>query len=122
MKTSNLSSANLKEKWSFGCLLSKQATISKRLVVDANGPGEHTVLPHIMAPNLRACCSRVRPLDDFGRPAIADLDNVIDVIAHGHKQIEKQFAPILHFHLHGSTPLESLATSNDQSQVMSAES
>jgi len=28
---------------------------SKRFVVDANGPGEHTVLPHIIAPNRRSC-------------------------------------------------------------------
>ena len=49
-----------------------------------------------------------------------NLDNVIDMIAHSHKQIEKQFAPILHLHLHGSAPLESLATPDDQSKVMSA--
>jgi hypothetical protein len=51
-----------------------------------------------------------------------NLDNVIDMIAHSHKQIEEQFAPILHLHLHGSAPLESLATPDDQSKVMSAES
>jgi len=66
-------------------------------------------------------CIHVPSLDDFGRTAVADLDNVIDVIAHGHKQIEEQFAPFLHFHLHGSATLESLATSDDQCQVMSAE-
>lgn len=55
------------------------------------------------------------------RGQLPDLDNVIDVIAHSHEQIEKQFATTLHLHLHGSAPLESLATSNDQSQVMSAE-
>jgi hypothetical protein len=49
-----------------------------------------------------------------------NLDNVIDMIAHSHKQIEKQFAPILHLHLHGSAPLKSLATPDDQSKVMSA--
>lgn len=63
----------------------------------------------------------MRSLDDFGRPAVADLDNVIDVIAHCHKQIEKQFTTFLHFHLHSTAPLESLATSDDQRQVMSAE-
>jgi hypothetical protein len=52
---------------------------------------------------------------------LPDLHNVIDVIAHRDKQIEEQFAPILHFHLHGSAPLESLTTSDDQSKIMSAE-
>lgn len=51
---------------------------------------------------------------DKEKAALPDFDNVIDVIAHRHEQIEKQFAPILHFHLHGSAPLESLATSDDQ--------
>ena len=46
---------------------------------------------------------------------IPDLDNIIDVVAHSHKQIEVQFATILHLHLHGSAPLESLTTSDDQS-------
>jgi len=55
------------------------------------------------------------PLDDLGRPAIADLHYVIDVVTHRHKQIEKQFAANLHLHLHGSAPLKSLATSDDQS-------
>src|SRR5271154_1617952 len=43
------------------------------------------------------------------------------MIAHSHKQIEKQFATILHLHLHGSAPLESLTTPDDQSKIMSAE-
>jgi hypothetical protein len=45
---------------------------------------------------------------------LPDLDNVIDMVAHRDKQIEKQFATNLHLHLHGSAPLESLTTSNDQ--------
>ena len=53
---------------------------------------------------------------------LPDLDNVIDVVAHRYKQVEEQFAPILHFHLHGSAPLESLSTSDDQSKIMGAES
>jgi len=52
--------------------------------------------------------------DNFGRSAVADLHDIIDVITHGHEQVKEQFATILHLHLHGSTPLESLATSNDQ--------
>ena len=43
------------------------------------------------------------------------------MIAHRHKQIEEQFAPVLHFHLHGSAPLEGFATSDNQCKVMSAE-
>jgi hypothetical protein len=46
---------------------------------------------------------------------LPDIHNVIDVIAHRHEQIEKQFATDLHLHLHGSAPLESLTTSNDES-------
>ena len=68
---------------------------------------------------------RVTRVSAWAQPSVAsdlpDLDNVIDVIAHRHKQVEKQFAPILHFHLHSSAPLKSLATSDDQSKVMSAE-
>lgn len=68
---------------------------------------------------------RVTQVSACGQWSVAsdlpDLDNVIDVIAHRHKQVEEQFAPILHFHLHGAAPLESLATSDDQSKIMSAE-
>jgi hypothetical protein len=53
-------------------------------------------------------------LEDLGRSVITDLHDVIDMIAHCYKQIEKQFATILHLHLHGSAPLESLTTSDDQ--------
>lgn len=52
---------------------------------------------------------------DSANVGLPDLDNVVDMVAHGHKQIEEQFATILHLHLHGSAPLESLATSDDQS-------
>ena len=52
---------------------------------------------------------------------LPDLNNVIDMIAHRHKQVKEQFTPIFHFHLHGSAPLESLTTSDDQGKVMSAE-
>lgn len=82
---------------------------------------------------------RFNPLDDFGRPLIAarnvydeqlenkawldsgktkglpDLHNIIDMVGHRNEQIEKQFATGLHLHLHGSAPLESLTTSDDQS-------
>lgn len=44
------------------------------------------------------------------------------MIAHRHEQIKEQFAANLHFHLHGSASLERLATPNDQSKVMSAQS
>jgi len=80
-----------------------------------------TRLIPITAPSRRSAVVYVPSLDDFGRSTVANLDNVIDVIAHGHKQIEKQFAPILHLHLHGSAPLESLTTPDDQGKVMSAE-
>lgn len=40
------------------------------------------------------------------------------MVAHCHKQIKEQLAPILHLHLHGSTSLEGLAAANNESQVM----
>jgi len=43
-----------------------------------------------------------------------DLHNIIHVVTHRDEKIEEQFATILHFHLHGSTSLESLATSDYQ--------
>ena len=61
-------------------------------------------------------------LDGLRRRLIGHLDNIINMIAHRHEKVEKQFAStLLHFHLHGSTPFESLTTSDDESQVMSAE-
>lgn len=44
------------------------------------------------------------------------------MVAHCHKQVKIQLAAKLHFHLHGSTSLERLAASDDESQVMSAQS
>ncbi len=43
------------------------------------------------------------------------------MVAQAHKQIEEQFAANLHLRLHRSTPLEDLATADDQGQIMSAE-
>jgi len=104
-------SANL-EKWSCGCYQSNDGPRSNRCRF------QHILVQIlsylIIAPSRRSEVVEMRSLDDFGRSAIADFDNVIDVIAHRHEQIEKQFAPILHFHLHGSAPLESLTTSDDQ--------
>lgn len=53
---------------------------------------------------------------------LPDLREVVHVVAHCHKQVKKQLATNLHFHLHGPASLESLATSDDESQVMSAQS
>jgi hypothetical protein len=73
------------------------------------------MLPYpIKAPSRSINETKCNYLDDFGRSAIADFHDVIDVVAHRDKQIEKQFASNLHLHLHGSAPLESLTTSNDQ--------
>lgn len=43
------------------------------------------------------------------------------MVAHCHEQIKKQLAAVLHFHLHGPTPLECLAASDDESQIVSAQ-
>lgn len=50
------------------------------------------------------------------------LHKVIHIIAHGNEQIEKQRAPSLHLHLHGSTPREQLPGLDNHFQVMRAES
>jgi len=108
-RNQNFVSANL-EKWSCGCYRSNDGPRSsavKHILVQ--------VLSYlVIALSRRSEVIEMRSLDDFWRSAIADFDNVIDVITHRHEQIEKQFAPILHFHLHGSAPLKSLTTSDDQ--------
>jgi len=43
------------------------------------------------------------------------------MVAHGHEQVEEELAALFHLGLHGSAPLECLATSDDQSEIMGAE-
>lgn len=52
---------------------------------------------------------------------LPNLHNVIDMIAKCNEKVKEKFAATLHFCLHGSAPLKCLATSDNQSQVMSAE-
>jgi hypothetical protein len=55
-------------------------------------------------------------LDGTGRRLVGNIHNIIHMLAHRDEQIEKQSAPTnLHLHLHGSTPLEDLATPDNQS-------
>jgi len=97
------------EKW--GALLDESGEILHILWVQ-----KPPLVPINQFPSHRSNAGAVQIilLDDLGRSAIADLHNVINMIAHCYKQIEEQFATILHLHLHGSAPLESLATSDDQ--------
>jgi hypothetical protein len=56
------------------------------------------------------------------RTVVRNVHDIIDMIAHCHKQIKKQFASShFHLHLHSSTSLESLATPDDQCQKVRAQ-
>jgi hypothetical protein len=55
------------------------------------------------------------------RGDLRHIHNIIDVIAHGDKEIEKQLPPHLHFHLHRPTALERLPAADDESEVMGAQ-
>lgn len=43
------------------------------------------------------------------------------VVAHCNEEVEKEFAPLLHFHLHRAAPLEGGPAADDQGQIMGAE-
>lgn len=52
-----------------------------------------------------------------------NVHDIIDMVAHRHKKIKEQFAATdFHLHLHGSAPLESLATSDNQRQKVRSQS
>jgi len=69
--------------------------------------------------------------DRLWRPRAARVNDVVEVVAHGDKQVEKQFptsfavhvaaAALLHLGLHGAAALEGLAAPDDERQVMSAQ-
>jgi len=62
-------------------------------------------------------------LDGPGSSAnIVRIRKVIDMVAHRHEQVEEDFPPHLHLHLHGTTTLEGLTTANNQGEVVSAQS
>ena len=62
-------------------------------------------------------------LDGPGSSAnVVRVHQIIDMIAHRHEQVEEDFSPHLHLHLHGATTLEGLTTANNQSEVVSAQS
>lgn len=78
----------------------------------------------------------VQPLDSLGRFGVTkkvsnvnhneyrhlpNIHNVIYMIAKRYKKVKEKFTATLHFCLHGSTPLKCLATSDNQSKIMSAE-
>jgi len=62
-------------------------------------------------------------LDELGDEATLDgpgcaanvvvrIHKVIDMVAHRHKQVEEDFPPHLHLHLHGTTTLECFSGAN----------
>ena len=56
-------------------------------------------------------------LDGLGRTVVRHVHDVVDVVRHGCKEIEKQFAAAdFHLVLHGSASLENLARSDNQCQ------
>ena len=60
--------------------------------------------------------------DQSERPDSPNLHNVIDMVAKSDEKVKEKFTATLHFCLHGSAPLECLATSDDQSKEMCAQS
>jgi len=52
-------------------------------------------------------------LDGLGRFRIANIHNVIHMIAKCNEKVKEKFTSTLHFCLHGSAPLKCLATSDD---------
>lgn len=62
------------------------------------------------------------PSDSLWRPSIADVNDIVQVVAHGYKQVEEELAAArLHLGLHGPAPLKGLATADDQGEVVSAQ-
>jgi len=55
-----------------------------------------------------------KDLDGFRGARIRHIHNIVNVVAHGDEQVEEQFPPKFHFHLHGSTALECLTAADDQ--------
>jgi len=60
--------------------------------------------------------------DSLWRASIAHVNDVVEVIAHGYKQVEEELAAArLHLGLHGPAALKGLAAADDQGEVMSAQ-
>jgi hypothetical protein len=58
-------------------------------------------------------------LDSLWRTSIAHVNDVVEVVAHGHEQVKEKFAATsFHLSLHGAAALEGLATANDEGEVM----
>lgn len=63
----------------------------------------------------QTCVFPATPLDDgLGRLAVADLDNVIDVVAHSDEEVKEHLAAYLHLRLHGAAALEGASAADDQ--------
>jgi len=61
-------------------------------------------------------------LNRVGRAAVAILDNIVDVVAHRHEQVEEELrVALLHLHLHRAAALEGLAAADDEGEVVGAE-
>lgn len=53
-------------------------------------------------------------LDGLRGANAVHIRNVINMIAHGDEQVEKQFPSHLHFHLHCTTTLEGFPAADDE--------
>jgi len=79
------------------------------------------VLRDDRAASIGSCDVLSKPLlGEVGRAAA--LDNVVDMIAHRHEQIEEELGvALLHLHLHCAAALEGLAAADDECEVVCAE-
>lgn len=51
---------------------------------------------------------------------VVHLDNVINVVAHGHEQVKEHPTAALHLHLHSAATFECTTAADDESQIMGA--
>jgi hypothetical protein len=67
--------------------------------------------------------------DGLGRPGVGRVNDVVEVVAHGDKQVEEELpaslavhvaAALFHLGLHGAAALERLAAADDEGQVVGA--
>jgi len=74
------------------------------------------------AEKLKLFFHRRTHLYSLGRTVIGDINDVVQVVAHGNEQIEEQLAAAcLHLSLHGAAALERLAATYDECKIMSTE-
>lgn len=85
------------------------------------GRGELSVLLRGIIDTDERVYAHVSPNDLGNGVYLRHIHNIINVVAHSHKEIKEQFAANLHLHLHRAAALERPPAADDQSKVMSAE-